>query len=173
MIFPCGDGRRAKGVADRATREGREPVSRALSYLPPCPPREPRCIHASLGQSFLDSAKRLACAESKVIKLGMIKALLVLQTKKLASSRRGWVHKIAQIADHRYSPRRVSTPFAKCRPRRGQHCGWHSGYIPRHEPPPYYRGMRTQKHPSDLTDEQWSILRPPLPKPRKNKAGRP
>jgi putative transposase len=33
--------------------------------------------------------------------------------------------------------------------------------------------MRTQKYPSDLTDEQWSILRPLLPKRRKNKAGRP
>jgi putative transposase len=33
--------------------------------------------------------------------------------------------------------------------------------------------MRTQKYPSDLTDEQWSILHPLLPKRRKNKAGRP
>jgi len=33
--------------------------------------------------------------------------------------------------------------------------------------------MRTNKYPSDLTDEQWLLLRPLLPKARKSQAGRP
>jgi len=33
--------------------------------------------------------------------------------------------------------------------------------------------MKREKYPSDLTDEQWDILRRLLPKGRKNKAGRP
>ena len=33
--------------------------------------------------------------------------------------------------------------------------------------------MRTQKYPSDMTDEQWMVLRPLLPKRRKHAAGRP
>jgi putative transposase len=33
--------------------------------------------------------------------------------------------------------------------------------------------MRTNKYPSDLTDEQWLLLRPLLPKTRKSRAGRP
>jgi putative transposase len=33
--------------------------------------------------------------------------------------------------------------------------------------------MRTNKYPSDLTDEQWPLIRPLLPKARKSRAGRP
>lgn len=33
--------------------------------------------------------------------------------------------------------------------------------------------MRTKKYPSDLTDEQWNLLRPLLPKRRRQRAGRP
>ena len=33
--------------------------------------------------------------------------------------------------------------------------------------------MRTNKYPSDVTDEQWLLLRPLLPKARKSRAGRP
>ena len=33
--------------------------------------------------------------------------------------------------------------------------------------------MRTNKYPSDMTEEQWDLIRPMLPKRRKNKAGRP
>ena len=33
--------------------------------------------------------------------------------------------------------------------------------------------MRAQKHPSDLTDDQWNVLQPVLPKRRKHAAGRP
>src|SRR5438094_2683212 len=33
--------------------------------------------------------------------------------------------------------------------------------------------MRTNKYPSDLTDDQWQLIRPLLPKRRWNKPGRP